>query len=235
MWSAMAGRIMEPGAKADMVPVLVGKGGVGKSTLVAALAPEEGAFAEISFDDDEVKLARRIRGKLVVELGELKGLRRKEKDSLKAWITKQFEEWEPKYQEFETRYGRRCLFVGTTNTHDFLEDDGAGNRRWLPVDVGQIRLDALERDQLWAEGLAIWRRSGVDYSVERIAGVAIEDATTLQMGIVAVMAVGLELDRRTRADEMRIASILGKLGYVKRLGRVNGKVTRLYQRQSNDQ
>lgn len=38
-WTALAGRVLSPGCKADMVPVLVGEQGCGKSTGIAALCP----------------------------------------------------------------------------------------------------------------------------------------------------------------------------------------------------
>lgn len=40
MWTALAGRVLEPGIKADMVPILVGPQGCGKSSGVEALSPD---------------------------------------------------------------------------------------------------------------------------------------------------------------------------------------------------
>jgi predicted P-loop ATPase len=69
MWTALAGRVLEPGVKADMVPILVGPQGCGKSSGVEALSPDPAFFTEISFareDDDD--LARKMRGRLVAEI-----------------------------------------------------------------------------------------------------------------------------------------------------------------------
>lgn len=164
-WTAMAGRVVEPGCKADMAPVLIGKQGARKSSAVAAMVPSSDFFAEISFGEKEDDLSRKMRGRLLAELAELKGLHSRESDHVKAWITKRYEDWTPKYREFNTKFPRRLVFVGTTNRQEFLSDD-TGNRRWLPVQVGEcIDVDAIARDclQLWAEARDLFELIGVDY------------------------------------------------------------------------
>ena len=71
---------------------------------------------------------------------------------------------------FRAAYGRHvkelprcCVFFGTTNSSEYLQDR-TGNRRFWPVDVGVIphckniwaNLDD-EVDQLWAEAVMRWR------------------------------------------------------------------------------
>jgi predicted P-loop ATPase len=152
MWTAMAGRVMSPGIKADMMPILVGGQGVGKSTGVAALVPSEDFFFEMDFNRKEEDLARQMRGRLVAEVGELKGLHSREIEHIKAYITRTHENWVPKFKEFATQFPRRCLIIGTTNKNEFLGDE-TGERRFLPVVVSSVNLRAIERDrlQLWAE------------------------------------------------------------------------------------
>jgi hypothetical protein len=175
LWSALAGRVLEPGVKADMVPILVGAQGVGKSRAVAALAPSLVFFTELSLQDHDDNLSRLMRGRLVAEIGELRGLHTRELESIKAFITRTHENWIPKYREFATQFARRLVFIGTTNKDEFLADE-TGNRRWLPVKVGLQSLadvQAIERDrlQLWAEGKALFLQGGVHYAqVESLAG-----------------------------------------------------------------
>lgn len=180
MWTALAGRVLQPGAKADMVPIFVGRQGCGKSSGVAALAPTDEVLAEVSFGDKEDDLARRIKGRIVVELGELRGLHTRELETIKAWVTRREEQWVPKFKEFATRYPRRCVLFGTTNADQFLAD-GTGNRRWLPVDVGVVNVEGIEadRDQLWAEARELFRQGGVRFGVEELAREAHEAHTMI--------------------------------------------------------
>jgi hypothetical protein len=164
LWTALAGRCLDPGCQADMVPVFVSKQGTGKTSLVEALAPHPDMFAEVSLEHRDVDLARTLRGKLVAEISELRGLAGRESEAIRAWITRKMEEWIPKYQEFATKYPRRFLPIGTANNEEFLADD-EGERRWLPVRVGATDKAAIKADvqQLWAEGIARWEAGGVHW------------------------------------------------------------------------
>lgn len=174
-WTALAGRVLSPGCKADMVPVLVGEQGCGKSTGIAALSPAPDFFTEISLAERDEDLSRKMRGRLVGEISELRGLNSKEIESIKAFITRTHEVWVPKYREFATQFPRRLVMFGTTNQEEFLADE-TGNRRWLPLRVGKVRVDDIKRDvmQLWAEGAELYRTLG---------GVQFRDAERLASGV----------------------------------------------------
>ncbi len=81
----------------------------------------------------------------------------------KAFVSRRRESWVPKYKEFESKFKRRLIFIGSTNDDEFLNDP-TGERRWLPgrcaglLDVDWI---AANRDQLWAEGAARFMIDGV--------------------------------------------------------------------------
>jgi len=162
LWTALAGRVMNPGCKADMVPVFIGEQGGGKTTGVAAMVPGTDHYMEVRLDEAEIELARRMRGKLIGEIGELRGMASRDIEHIKAFVTRTHEEWIPKYREFATNFPRRLVFVGTTNAEEFLADE-TGNRRWLPVRVGKVDVGAIARDreQLWAEAATRWLADGV--------------------------------------------------------------------------
>jgi hypothetical protein len=174
MLTAMAGRVLAPGCKADMVPVLVGPQGCGKSSAVAALVPAPEHFVEVSLHEDEANLSRKMRGRLVGEIAELRGLKSKELESIKAFITRTHENWVPKWAEFAKNFPRRLVFIGTTNTEEFLADE-TGNRRWLPVRVRRCDVEAISHDrlQLWAEARELFKTGGVHFrDAERLSGPA---------------------------------------------------------------
>jgi predicted P-loop ATPase len=243
LWTALAGRIVTPGVKADMVPILVGGQGVGKSTGVSAMCPATEFFTEVSFHEKEDDLARRMRGRLVGEIGELRGLHTRELETIKAFITRTHESWVPKYREFATSFPRRIVFIGTTNKEEFLADE-TGNRRWLPVAVTQADVEAIRSDhtQLWAEGRVMYDLVGIDYQdAEGLAG-AVHEAHTirdswedsinqwldepdsltgetprtsefLRVGDVLKGALGYEAKHIARREEMRVGAALRNLGY----------------------
>lgn len=248
-WTALAGRVLTPGCKADMVPVLVGAQGLGKSTAVEALTPAEEFYGEISLGVRDADLARMMRGKLVLQISELQGLHTRDMEAIKAFISRPVDAWIPKYEEIERKYPRRCVFFGTTNDQEFLADT-TGNRRWLPVAIGTVDVSGIKAvaPQLWAEGREMYLREGVAwdqaqglatevhadycmsdawedllrrwlYTEDEFTGVVPADA-----GITTAEALmrGLGYSARDirRADEMRMAKLLrGVFGMRKLRGR----------------
>jgi len=259
LWSALAGRILRPGVKVDMVPVAVGPQGAGKSSVVAAIVPAAEFFLELDLGGKEDDIARLMRGKLVVELGELRGLRVKEAEHLKAFITRAQDKWIPKYKELEVAYARRSVFFGTTNKEEFLADD-TGHRRWLPFKVTQCDPLAMARDrgQLWAEGHAIYLKSGVVWqeaeslakaehrkfevhdpweeivtrwieSPDDLTGAKPGDGV-LTAGDALRGAIGMPPDRITHAAKERMSTVFKALGFESCKVRVAGKQARGYRR-----
>lgn len=164
--TAMAGRLLEGGCQADMVAVLIGNQGVGKTRSVMALAPIPDTYAEIDLGNTrDSDMGRQLRGKLICELGELKGLKSRDSEWIKSWITRSHEEWIPKYVEYATIMPRRCVFIGTSNEQEFLVD-GTGNRRWLPLTVtGECHPEKVKEDceQIWAEAVEYFKLMGVSW------------------------------------------------------------------------
>jgi len=237
LWTALAGRVLEPGCQADMVPILYGEQGCGKSTGIAAMVPERAYFCELDLSDRDDNLSRKMRGVLIAELSELRGLRTKDAESIKDFITRKHENWVPKYKEFSTTFARRLIFIGTTNESQFLADS-TGNRRFLPVTVGVVDPDAIlrDRDQLWAEAGRLYRQQGIQYQQAEVlarqqhADYEIKDAweeaifewidlrrnRMLFSGIstqeILDEVLELPLAKHDRANQTRVMSIMRKLG-----------------------
>ncbi len=252
IWTAMAGRVLVPGIKADMVPILVGEQGSVKSSSVAAMVPAPEFFCEISFGESEDDQARKMRGRLVAEIAELRGLRTRDLETIKSFITRTHEIWVPKYKEFAVNFPRRLVFIGTTNEEEFLADE-TGNRRWLPVRVGRADIEAIKRDreQLWAEGRTLFVQDGVAYeAAERLAPAVHADHTIgdpweevvskwldtedtlgggtprdrefLRVGDVLLGALRADIRNIRKADEMRACKVLQACGYTRVNRRVAG-------------
>ena len=161
-WTAQAARILDPGCKVDMVPVLVGEEGTRKSTAISLIAPHEDHFAEFNLGLEDEKLSRLMRGTLVGELAELRGISARDGEAVLAWITKRHEKWTPKFKEYAISLARRLVFYGTTNDAEFMQAH-IGQRRWLPITIlDLIDTDAIDRDrdQLWAEARDVYLYDG---------------------------------------------------------------------------
>ena len=258
IWTAMAGRVMTPGCQADMVPILTGAQGQGKTRGVRAMVPED-TFRELSFHQDEDARARLMRGALMVELGELSGLRSREIETIKAWITRSKEDWVPKYQEYAVTLQRRCVIQGTSNPTDLL-DDPTGARRWLPMACGEVDVEGIarDRDQLWAEALVLFTAGGVewqkaqalaegvhdDYRVTDTWEDAIErwletpDLDGTLPGVdgfkthdVLTQALCFREHAVKRADETRAAKVLRALGFCQKVQKEGRKSVRRWVRE----
>ena len=116
LWSALAGRVLSPGIKADIIPVLIGRQGARKSTAIQALCPVPEAFLEVNLSERDTDLSRLMRGKLVGEVAELRGLRGKEAEHVKAFITRTHEEYVKKYQESRHSLDRKSTRLNSSHS-----------------------------------------------------------------------------------------------------------------------
>lgn len=157
IWTALAGRVLVPGVKADMVPIFEGAQGLRKSSAIEAIAPAPEFFVEVDLADKEDDTVRKLRGALVAEIAELSGLHTRDLEGIKKFVVRKVEKWVPKYKEFPSTFKRRLIFIGTTNRVEILADD-TGNRRWLPLHIERADAEGIARDheQLWAEGAALF-------------------------------------------------------------------------------
>lgn len=179
-WTALAGRVLKPGLQCDMMPVLCGGQGAGKSSLVRALVEKDSLHGVLSFDMNEDNMRRELQRRLVLEVSELQGFGSKAIEAIKSFITQPIDSWVPKYKEERVERPRRNVLIGTTNDQGFLNDP-TGARRFLPMVVGDMDVSAVARDrrQLWAEAADL-------YLVE---GLAWEDAYELAKNEHAKYAV----------------------------------------------
>jgi putative DNA primase/helicase len=154
---AAVARIYSPGIKFDAMIILEGRQGVGKSMLVRALGGKwtlEGLPPLRSPNDKDVISA--MLGYWLVEIEELAAMRKADADTLKAFVSKQFDRVRLPYEANARTFPRQCILVGTTNDAAYLRDI-TGNRRFIPVTIGEVDFSKINRDQLWAEAVLAFK------------------------------------------------------------------------------
>ena len=161
-------RAYRPGTKHDVVVVLVGPQGIGKSTAFARLFPpseQDRWFSDaLNLSGSDKQRIEALQGRVVVECAEMAGATRADLARLKAFVSRTDDGGERlAYRRDPEPLPRRAVIVGTTNDLSCLPNDPTGNRRFVPIAVtaGKVRhmrawLDK-HRAQLWAEALHRYR------------------------------------------------------------------------------
>lgn len=154
--SAVA-RTFEPGCQVDCIPVLEGKQGSKKSSLLRCLMPRREWFSELGTVGDKDTL-QGLRGKLLLEMAELASLKGRSREKTKEFLTTHVDTYRPSYGRRAIDVPRQCVFAATTNDQHYLEDP-TGHRRFWPVKVRAADVEAIarDRDQLWAEAVHRYR------------------------------------------------------------------------------
>lgn len=164
--TAAIARVFEPGIKYDLVITVVGTQGTGKSTFFKRLGQDWFSDTFTTFQGKEA--FEQLQGVWLLEMAELSGLRKADLETVKQFISKSEDTYRPAYGRVVETYPRQCVFVGTTNEADFLQDP-TGNRRFIPVDSNMNSatksifsdLTKYEVDQLWAEAFNLYNEGQV--------------------------------------------------------------------------
>lgn len=235
----MAARAMQPGVKFDHMIILEGRQYAGKSFLARLLATINGEeYFLDDFKDIENKDALlKMQGKLIVEFPEISTLRKTEINDLKAFITRQTDEFRPPYGRQVLVAPRQCVFIGTVNPEGPYLRDVTGNRRYWPVACrDKLDLDNLKGiiPQLHAEaayavkggedGLLTLSEQEYDLCVQEQSDRLVDDpwidkVEEVVSGVDVIgsseimKSIGLDLDKRSQMHHNRIQSVMTRLGY----------------------
>lgn len=163
-------RVLWRGVKVDYAPILQGPQGSGKDRfleLLCTFADDECLYTASSFDPTKpAEYVQAIRGKLIVHLAEMATFRRTSNEQMKTFLTEHEDTARLSYEAIARTYRRLCIFVFSVNERGGYLTDSTGNRRFLPVELGDPKpgedgrptaylreFAELETDraQIWAE------------------------------------------------------------------------------------
>jgi predicted P-loop ATPase len=158
-FTAAVCRAMKPGCKYDNMLILCGPQGVGKSTILDKMS--RGWFNDSIRTFEGKEASELLQGVWIIEVAELDAFRRSDVSAVKQFLSLRADRYRAAYGRNVKELPRCCVFFGTCNTIEFLQDT-TGNRRFWPIDVRihkpvknvftELNSDAI--DQLWGEAYA---------------------------------------------------------------------------------
>ena len=151
----MVSRVFQPGCKYDYMPVIIGKQGVGKSSLMSILAGEDlhtDSFSMNSYDTRK-SLVEQARSKWLIEFQEFGALRGDKIEDLKGLISSTEDNIRLPYGRAATQIKRTFVLVATTNSQSLFAD--THNRRHPVLQIEddsaiELYYFKLMRDKLFA-------------------------------------------------------------------------------------
>lgn len=160
-FTAAVARAMTPGCKYDNMVILAGPQGIGKSTLLDKMS--HGWFNDSIRTFEGKEASELLQGVWLVEVSELDAFRRTDVSRIKQFLSLRADRFRAAYGRNVKELPRTCIFFGTTNTAEYLQDT-TGNRRFWPIDTGEQKITKSvwkdldpEVDQLWAEAFVRWQ------------------------------------------------------------------------------
>lgn len=245
---ASVARVLKPGCKVDTMMILEGPQGIGKSEGVRITWGPEYYSAQMVRDLDSRDASIAMRGKWVFEFAEIEHLIRADIETIKAFLTRQVEDYKPMYGRTNISEPRTCVFVGTTNATDYLRDP-TGNRRFWSVRCRAVDLDWLHmfREHMWAEAVAAYQAGETWWIDDEVLFPAIAEAQAERVvedtwsetverfvngkEMVALADVimdpdALSIPRKdvTRGTEIRVSAILRRMGWSPKNVKIGGRV-----------
>jgi putative DNA primase/helicase len=240
-WVAMVARVYRPGCKFDNMVVLEGHQGARKSSALEVIG---GHWFAASGDDLGSKdFLQNLGGKLLIELPELDSFGKSGIRTIKRILSNRVDTYRASYGRRSKDYKRQCVFVGTTNEDEYLEDPTGGRRFW-PVPVRAVDLDLVRevRSQCFAEAVAALKGGATWWEVPASAEAVqtgrrrhdaweepIEDylagrstAEDIRIIDIATEALKIEKGRLNPNDQKRIGGILRAMNYTKFTSKAEG-------------
>ena len=151
--------------KIDTVLILKGAQGKRKSSFFKALCEDLSWFSDNlpSIKNNAKDASMHMLGKWIVEQAEFEGhVARSSVEMMKAFITRESENFRKPYGRSEINARRPSVLVGTTNSDAFLNDI-TGDRRYWVLDIPKSHMIDLKfvkanRSQIWAQAIELYSK-----------------------------------------------------------------------------
>jgi predicted P-loop ATPase len=154
---SLVARAKKAGAQVDTMLVLTGKQGKFKSSSFRTLVGDPW-FADTKMDLANKDSFISLRGKWLIEFGEMAAVRRADDNTGKGWLTSRVDNYREPYGRRNKDHPRTAVTCGSANGEDyeFLQDP-TGWRRYWPVTVSKADLGwiADNREMLFAEAVVM--------------------------------------------------------------------------------
>lgn len=251
LFIGLVARVMQPGCQLDVMIILEGAQGIGKSKSLRILG---GAWYMLAAESVASKdFYQTIKAKWLIEIGELDAMSKADREKNKIAISTPVDRYRTSYGRRAQDHPRECVFVGTTNRDDYGNDD-TGLRRYWPVRCGDtIDLESIARwrEQLFAEAVCLFDAGATWWEVPSAAQ-AVQHERQHEDAWTATVLSYLEFKDETtstdvlvnsplkmreadvgRLEQNRISSILTLNGWRRQTIRVNGRPVKGFRRLSD--
>jgi predicted P-loop ATPase len=234
--SAVA-RALSPGCKVDTALILQGAQGFLKSAFLKTLAGGiyfDDSLGAVSDKDERLKMHRAW----FVEWSELETVfSRRDVSATKAFLSSAVDMLRPPYHRDTQDFPRASIIVGSTNKDEFLSDETGNRRFWVVPVKKKIDVETLtqERDAIWAAALLAYKsgekwwltseeddflaQANQSWQATDVWEVAIldylQDKPTCTISDLLTKAIGLELPKQNKAEQMRVSTILRRNGWIR--------------------
>jgi predicted P-loop ATPase len=261
---SMVARIERPGCQVDNMVVLESrKQGTLKTSALRVLAGDDW-YSSMTSRIGTKGFLEEIRGKWLIEMEELKCFKGAGTEEQKQAISSRSDTFRVSYGRHSADFKRQCVFVGTTNKDDYIDDD-SGSRRFWPIKVDSIDLPKLkqDREQLFAEAMELlannykyWvvpEEAQQRYTDSRNIAISsrhpwhdvIEDFTYslkdttrdgwLTSNSILEDVLDIPLKDRKRSHTLTVTKVLKALGYANSVKRVGERVYKVWSRPHHTQ
>ena len=151
----------------EIVPVLIGKQGCGKTSGLRYTAGKSEWFidtiADVTTQQAVIRFLDSVRGKIVVEMAESTQIRSKDQKTLKAFISKSSDQYRKPYARRDDDFPRHFILAASSNLDDVFTDV-TGNRRYYPIYCGPAQFEnrtQYDVEQVWAEAYEMYKQGEV--------------------------------------------------------------------------